>query len=305
MDFRQIEAYIKVVELGSFSKAADALHISQPSVSTYIATLERELDTVLINRSTKVLSTTIAGDRFFEKAKEMMSLRRSSVEALQSLSENASGTISIVASSVPAFYLLPHMLAEFHRHYPNITFTVSQADTAEVVRRVAAHKADIGFAGSIPRDKKCDFIEIVDERLVFVAPPAACGGQYVAEHIYTLDELLYSSAFISRERGSGTRMQYEKYFTENGIVLSRIKTCASMDSTHSIVSAVAHGLGISIVSELAVRDLIAQGKLVELALENPLPERKIYLVLNKHVAHSHVSTLFVDAALDVRGRIGP
>jgi len=294
MDFRQLEAFIKVVELGSFSKAADGLHISQPSVSTYINSLEKELGSVLINRSTKVLSTTLAGERFLEQAKKMMSLKRESIETIKTLSEDISGEIRILASSVPALYILPQLLARFHAQHPNISFTMNQADTAEVVQGVAAHKADIGFAGSMIGDKKCDFIEFATEELVFIAPN---DGSYSKNKKYSLEELLYSSSFISREFGSGTRIQYEKFLSENGIILEKIKTCASMDSTHSIVSAVASGLGISIVSKLAARQMIDQGALLPIKLEKELPERKIYMVLNKHNIHSHLVTLFMEYAL--------
>ena len=291
MDFRQIEAFIKVVELASFSKAAEELHISQPSVSTYITSLEKELNAILINRSTKVLSTTLAGERFLEKAKEMMSLKYESIETLKNFSEDISGDIRILASSVPAIYLLPKILAGIHKLYPNISFTMSQADTAEVVQGIAAYKADIGFAGSMLGEKKCDFYEFAHEKLVFIAPN---NGAYSKNKKYTLEELLYSSSFISREFGSGTRIQYEKYFVENGIILDKIKTCASMDSTHSIVNAVMSGLGISIVSELAVREMIGQKALLPIQIQNALPGRTIYMVLNKNIIHSHLIKLFME-----------
>lgn len=291
MDFRQLEAFIKVVELGSFSKASDVLNISQPSVSTYISLLEKELNSVLINRSTKVLSTTLAGERFLENAKKIISLKRQSVEMLNSLSGKVDGEIRILASSVPALYILPQILADFHKLYPGISFTMSQADTSEVVQKIAAHKADIGFAGSIIEDKKCDFLGFMDEKLVFIAPN---NGSYSKNKKHSLEELLYTNNFISRESGSGTRLQYEKYFSENGINLSEIKTCASMDNTHSIINAVIGGLGISIVSELAVRRMIKQNILLPIKLKNVLPKRKIYIVLNKTIVHSHLTKLFME-----------
>ena len=291
MDFRQIEAFIKVVELASFSKAADALYVSQPSISLYITSLEKELNIVLINRSKKMVSTTLAGERFFEKAKELMALKRETIDLLQSLSENISGDIHILASSVPALYILPQMLADFHKLYPKISFTVSQVDTSEVVQGIVANRADIGFAGSMLGDKKCDFYEFATEELVFIAPN---NGGYSEHKEYLLEELLYSNNFISREFGSGTRIQYEKYFLENGIILDEIKPCAIMDSTHSIINAVMNGLGISIVSELAVHRAIEQKLLLPLKLKNETSKRKIYFVLNKTVVHSHLIKLFME-----------
>jgi len=290
MDFKQIEAFIKVVELASFSKASEELHISQPSISNYITTLEREFDTILINRSTKVLSLTLAGERFFEKAKEIMALKDESIEILKNLSKDISGDIRILASSVPALYILPPILAEFHKLHPNISFTMNQADTLEVVQGIATHKADIGFTGSILGDKKCDFYEFTNENLVFIASK---NGSYSENKEYSLEELLYSSNFISREFGSGTRIQYEKYFIENGIILDKIKTCASMDNIYSIINAVINGLGISIVSELAVREKFEQKLLIPIKLKNKIPKRKIYTVLNKNIIHSHLVKLFM------------
>jgi len=291
MDFKQIEAFIKVVEAGGFSKAADELHISQPSVSTYITSLENELHTILINRSTKSLSMTLAGERFLEKARALIALKFESIESLQNLSEDVSGNIRILASSVPALYLLPRMIADFHLRHPNLSFTMNQADTSEVVRGIAAAKADIGFAGSQPTDRKCDFFEIARETLVFVAP---VNGIFSRSKVYALEELLYANCFIAREPGSGTRTEYEKYFVENGIRLDAIQTCASMDHTGSIINAVMSGLGVSIVSELAVRRLVEQKLLIQLRLKKEMPERRFYAVLNKNIAHSHLVRLFVE-----------
>lgn len=291
MDFRQLEAFIKVVELGSFSKAAEELYVSQPSVSSYITALEKELDTVLINRSTKVLSTTVSGDLFFAKAKEMLTLKRNSLQMLKNLTQEVRGELRILASSVPCQYILPKVLADFHKLYPNITFTMTQGDTAQVVQGIGAHRADIGFAGSVLMNKKCVFESFITEKLVFIAPN---NGSYEKNKAYTLEELLYSNHFIARELGSGTRLQYEKFFTEQGIALDQITTCASMDSTQSIINAVQSGLGISIVSELAVAPQLKQKNLLVLNLKSPLPARSIYTVLNQGILHSHLVELFCD-----------
>jgi DNA-binding transcriptional LysR family regulator len=112
---------------------------------------------------------------------------------------------------------------------------------------------------------------------------------------------LYSNNFIAREFGSGTRIQYEKFFTENGIRLDKIKTCASMDSTHSIINAVMNGLGISIVAELAARQKIERKEIKRINLKNALPSRKIYAVLNKNIVHSHLIELFMEY-LAAKGR---
>ncbi|MCL2526046.1 MAG: selenium metabolism-associated LysR family transcriptional regulator [Coriobacteriia bacterium] len=292
MEFRQLEAYLKVVQLGSFSKAAKELHVSQPSVSTYISQLERELGVTLLNRSTKVVSPTLAGERFLERAREMIEQRDRSIDAMFELTHDHAGVIRIAASSVPATSLLPRALASFHKLYPKVSFVVEHADTAATVQAVAENRADLGFAGSIIEGSNCHFEEFADEELIFIGP-AGTGGARSASKVYSLAELLHEGCFIARELGSGTRLAYEKFFVEAGIDLAGINTCATMGDTQSTINCVAAGLGVSIVSEIAARDAIEHGQVVALRCADQLPQRKIYSVLNRRVKQSHLVELFL------------
>ena len=290
MDFRQIEAFVKVIELASFSKAAEAIYLSQPSVSTYINALEKELNTTLINRSTKEVSPTLAGELFYENAKELLALKHNSVERIKNLSGEFSGKINILASTVPSQYILPEMLARFSDIYPDISFSVRQADTLEVSHGIASQKAEIGFSGGIVENDKCVFKEVMTEQMVFIAP---YDKEFSDSREYSLEELLYGRRFVSREKGSGTRTQYESFFTEHNIDLDRINTCVSFDNTQSIINAVINGLGVSVVSEFAARAFIKQKMVMPIKLKTKLPERKFYYVLKKNFSHSHLIDLFV------------
>jgi len=272
MDFKQLEAYVKVIELASFSKAADAIFMSQPSVSAYINVLEKSLNTVLINR--KEVSPTPAGKIFYKSAKELLALKANTIQHIKTLSGNFSGEINILASTVPAQYILPEMLAKFNKEYPEITFNVKQASTLEVCRGVASQQAEIGFAGGIEENEKCQFKEFMTEEMVLIAPPNL-------EFIN-----LQSHPFISREIGSGTRSHYES-------ILQNVKKApARFDNTQSIINAVINGMGISIVSEFAARDFIKHGMVKPIKFPNPLPKRKFYYVLKKNFIHSHLVELF-------------
>jgi len=291
MDFRQIEAYVKVIELASFSKAAEAIFLSQPSVSTYINALEKELDTILINRSTKEVSPTLAGKVFYENAKELLALKHNTVERMKHLSGNFSGEINILASTVPSQYILPETLARFNLVYPDVSFTIRQADTLEVARGIASQKADIGFSGGIVDSDKCEFTEIMTDRLVFIAPR---DKEFSETKTYSFEELLYECHFVSREKGSGTRAQYENFFAAQGIDLSKINARIGFDNTQSIINAVAGGLGIAVVSAFAAAAFIEQKMVVPLKLDTPMPERKFYYVLKRNFSHSHLVDSFVE-----------
>ena len=289
MDFKHLEAFIKVVELASFSKAAEALYISQPSVSTYITSLEKELGVLLINRWGKSLQPTAAGSLFLEKAKELLSLKESTFQMLHALSHDVRGNIHILASSVPSQFILPPLLARFRKEYPHITFSVSEGDTAQVIKGISTHQGDIGFAGSTLGSQQCVFHPFIREELVFIAPE---DGGYFPDKIYTLKELLYIHPFIAREVGSGTRMQYEHFFVEQGISLSKISTGAVMSSTQGILNGVANGLGISMVSRLSLKDPYRQKNILPLRLNVPLPGRDLYMVSNKQP--SRITQVFMD-----------
>jgi len=291
MDFKQIEAYVKVIELAGFSKAAEAIFLSQPSVSTYISALEKELDTTLINRSTKEVTPTLAGRIFYENAKELLALKYNTVERIKNLSGNFSGEINILASTVPSQYILPEILADFSKVYPDISFCVKQADTLEVARGIASQKADIGFSGGVAESDKCEFNEVMSEQMVFIAP---AGSDFSGSKEYTLEELLYEYPFVSREKGSGTRTQYDNFFVGQNISLDKVNDRVSFDNTQSIINAVINGLGVSVVSEFAARAFIERKMVIPVKLKTKLPERKFYYVLKKNFSHSHLTDIFVD-----------
>jgi len=289
MDFKQIEAYVNVIEYASFSKAADAIFMSQPSVSTYVSNLEKELAATLINRSTKEVSPTAAGKIFYEKAKEILALKHNTMEQIKGLTGSFSGVITILASSVPAQYILPEMLAGFSLLYPDISFMVKQADTLEVSRGIASQTAEVGFSGGVAESGKCEFTEFMTEQMVVIAP---ADKGFNNSKLYSLEELICGYRFISREKGSGTREQYETFFSGNGVDVKQVNAGICFDNTQSIINAVACGLGVSMVSEFAARAFILHKMVMPLKLEIKLPNRKFYYVKKKNFVHSHLVDLF-------------
>jgi len=291
MEFKHIEAFVKVIELGSFSKAANEIFLSQPSISTYINKLEQGLGEVLLNRSTKEISLTLAGKIFYESGKEILALKHNAVERIKSLPGNFSGEINVLASSVPAQYILPEILARFKGLYPDISFNVKQADTLETARGIITGTAEIGFTGGVLEQDKCKYEEIMTEKMIFIAPN---GKGFSDTKKYTLEELLYTHTFISREKGSGSRNHYENFFTEQNIDLNKVNIGFTFDNTQSIITSVMNGLGISIVSEVAATAFIAEKMIIPIKLTVDLPTRKFYYILKKNFFHSHLIDLFTN-----------
>ena len=136
MDIKQLEAFVYVVETCSFSKAGELLHLTQPTISSHILSLERELNIKLIVRTTKETYPSEAGKLLYNYAKEILIMRENAIQAIQMFSQEMRGTITVAASTIPGQYYLPRLLQSFREKYPDIKFNIQMTDSADVVDRV-------------------------------------------------------------------------------------------------------------------------------------------------------------------------
>ena len=179
MDIKQLEAFAHVVENNSFSKTAELLHLTQPTISAHIASLEKELKIKLIVRTTKEIYPSDAGRLLYEYAKKILQLRDEAQEAIQTFTREMRGTISLVASTIPGQYYLPKLLQSFRKNYPDITFNIQMMDSSQVVDCVATRGAEIGFCGTMIDAPKCVYREFAEDRLVIVTPNTPEYQQYL------------------------------------------------------------------------------------------------------------------------------
>ncbi|MDD4593382.1 MAG: LysR family transcriptional regulator, partial [Parabacteroides sp.] len=217
MDFKQLEAYIKTIELSGFSKAAEELFISQPSISNYISSLEKEFGTKLIIRTRKGVKLTKNGKILYEYAKNIISLKEKAFFSIKSRSGSVEGKIEIYASSVPAHYILPDIMIEFNKAYPNMRFSIIQSDTEEVISNILSQNCELGIVGSKETSNKCNYKFILSEDLVLIAPPNARIPKNGVE------SYIYSENFIVREEGSATRYHAEQLLKKLGIKPEKLK----------------------------------------------------------------------------------
>lgn len=286
MEFRQLEAYVNVYELENFSKAAEKMFVSQPSISAYLTSLEKELGAQLIYRSAKDFIPTKAGAAFYRHAKDLISLRDNAVQSIKEISGSDTGGIDILASSVPAQFILPEIFGAFHKQYPNVVFNLQQADTLDAIQAVSSYKSEVGFVGGKIDNPNCTYQPFLSEKLVLIAPNEK---KFLDIDTDNISEIIGGEYFVMRERGSGTRLWYEESLKSIGIVLDELKISAQLGDTQSIIQAVSNGLGVSIVSELAAKHY-SDSKSVIIIDIHSLPKRNFYIVLNK----SRIQTSVVD-----------
>lgn len=277
MDLRQLEAFTYVVETGSFSRAAELLHVSQPTISAHVTTLERELRLTLIARTTKEVCPTEAGHLLFEYAGQMLALRGQATEALRRYATELSGTVTIAASSIPSRYFLPNLITAFQKRHRDVKFDLRMTDSAGAVEQVACRTAEIGFCGTPPGNSKCLAQEFADDRLVVVMPDQPDYRAYRQAGVSL--RRLAQEPFVVREKGSGTRKEMELFMREMGVDLSEINIAAEASSNEDVESMVESGAGIAVLSKSAAEE---NRRLLVIELPSMKIRRKLYILRRKN-----------------------
>jgi len=294
MEMKQLEIFVCVTRSLNFSKAAEEMYISQPSVSTHIRTLEKTLGTQLLVRSTKGVSLTKSGLDFLVYAKKILSLRDQALHDLNSADQHINGVIDIVSSTIPAQHLLPEIISSFQTQWPNIIFRVEQFDSRGVEQAMSGFRYDFGMVGTIPGGDHFNCRLIYDDELVLALPNNTHQkSEFIRENFATY---ILQSPFIMREIGSGTRAEIEILLAKIGIDLHDLHIPAYFSDAHSILLAVSRGMGVSLIPKVAAAMYVEAGLVRTVEMDNPLFRRQIYLLYNKALLLSPAQQAFADHA---------
>ena len=294
IDMKELEAFVAVVDRASFSRAAESLYLTQPTVSAHVAALERKLGIKLLVRTTKEIYPSSAGELLYGYAKEILRLRASAVQAVKAYSHEMKGAVHVAASTIPGQYYLPKLIQGFRALYPDISFQLQVLDSAEVAAQVAARKVEIGFTGTIIQLPKCVYQPLTEDRLVIITPNVPKYQAYQPTG-FPLRQLT-REPFISREEGSGTRLETESFLREMGVDPKDIQIAVEVRSTESIKQMVSEGLGIAVLSQSACADYCQFKKLLAFNFDSMKLRRKLYLVRHKNSILSPIAQAFFDYA---------
>ncbi len=294
IDMKELEAFVAVVDRGSFSRAAESLYLTQPTISAHVAALERKLSIKLLVRTTKEIYPSDAGNLLYDYAKEILRLRSAAVQAIKAFSHDMRGSIHVAASTIPGQYYLPKLIQGFRGVYPDISFSLQVLDSTEVAERVAGRKAEIGFTGTVINLPKCVYQPLTEDRLVIITPNTSKYQAFQATGFPVRQ--LTREAFISREPGSGTRLETESFLKEMGVDMRDIRIAVEVRSTESIKQMVSEGLGIAVISKSACEDYCQFKKLLSFNFDSVNLRRKLYLVRHKNSILSPIAQAFYDYA---------
>lgn len=295
MNLKQLEAFVKVAEENSFSKAAKELYLTQPTISAHITSLEKEFDARLFVRNTKEVHLSDDGQILYKYAKQIVDLEQKITSIFsdrQNRLNDEKGCITIAASTIPAQYLLPKILARFTKKYPDEQFKLVESDSAGVVQMIVDRKADVGFTGTVLEKKYCHYIPFYKDQLAIIMPNTEKYQKIMAGNLEDLSWLL-EEKFILREEGSGTRKEMEKQLKSAGINPKKLNVIASVDNQETIKKSVFQGMGISVLSKLATEEEIENGKLLAFPIPGAGEGRDINVMYNKNYQLSKLGKKFI------------
>ncbi|MEG0107576.1 MAG: selenium metabolism-associated LysR family transcriptional regulator [Lachnospiraceae bacterium] len=298
MNLKQLEAFVQIAEGKSFSKAAKELFLTQPTISAHISSLERELNARLFIRNTKEVNLSKEGRTLYEYAKKMVGLEREIEQLFGQEGKSGQQCITIAASTIPAQYLLPSILAKFSEKYPKEQFKIMETDSAKAVEEVLNHHVDIGFTGTMLEKKNCKYIPFYRDELVVITPNSKKYKELKTKND-GLDWIM-KEPLIMREEGSGTRKEAEKQLRLSGINIDKLNIVASIENQETIKKSVSNGMGISIISKLATEDEVNNGRLLCTPFPMSNNGRDLYVVYNRNFQLTSSAEKFIKIIKEVK-----
>ena len=287
MDFKQLRSFVALVDYQNFSRAAEKLHIAQSSVSTHLAQLEKELGVRLVNRTTKTIEVTQAGQRVYRYATQILEMLH---HIQQSCSGKSKHILRIGASTIPATYMLSEILGSYGSLYPNDYFQITQCENNAVIDGVLDGRFDVGMTSRYLKRDGLRFVPLCVDRLVIITP--------VAEHYLQMQrkgitaEALLKEPMIMREEGD--RKAADICLEKIGIDERYLNIVARVNDQETVKNMVASGMGISMISEIAAHDFIESRRVLKIDLSRYADGKHIYLVYPEHYTSKHYAWNFID-----------
>jgi len=298
MDIHRLVVFCKVIELQSFTKAAEAVLLTQPTVSEHIRALEDSLGEKLIDRLGREILPTPAGKVLYQYAREIIGLRDKAVQALERFKGNLSGTLHIGASTIPGTYILPRVIGTFKARYPAIQITLKIAGSGEVVQKILEGSVEFGMIGAKWDEKRIRLEEAYSDELVLIVYE---GHPWEKRENVSLQELA-DMPFVLRERTSGTRIVMSHALEAAGLAPSRLNVVAEMGSTEAVRQAVKAKIGITLISRHAVEEDIARKTLFAVPLDGVTIRRPFFVAQRKNRELSPLCAAFLEhLRTDARG----
>ena len=293
-DLRQLEIFQKVVELGSFSKAGEAVHLAQASVSERIANLENAVGSKLLDRLGRQVVPTKLGELLYKHALSLLDMKRTVCLEIENFLGVRKGAINLGCSTIPGEYILPNVIGRFGEQFPHVTVSLTVGDSREIEARVLEGHFELGVIGSKSSSKTLISHELWRDELVLAVPAS---HPWASRKTVSLEDLS-KEPYISRESGSGTLQMVEEYLqTAGGEGIESFHVVARFGTSTAVKEGIKAGLGVSILSSLALDTEIKTGILKTLRVKGLRMSRRFYLIRDRRRTASPPCKVFVNFLL--------
>ena len=286
LTLEQLRIFLAVAEREHVTRAADALGLTQSAVSAAIAALEARYDVQLFHRVGRHIELSAEGRQFVDKGRAVLAEVSEAERMLADLSDLRRGTLSVQASQTIASYWLPARLVAFRHAHPQIDISLSIGNTAQVARAVGEGAAELGFIEGHVEDTGLELTAVDEDRLVIVVAP----GHPLALKKRAAEKDLLEAEWVVREKGSGTRSEFEAALRARGPGLDRLRIALELPSNEAVRAAVEAGAGAAAVSELVAASGLRSGTLAHVGLR--LPPRTFHAVRHRERYRSRAGAAF-------------
>ncbi len=291
MDINQLEVLVAVAREQSFSRAADALHRTQPAVSQAIRRLEQEIGEQLFDRSSKDGTLTAAGTVLVEYAQQMLNLRHSAQGAIKELKDLQRGKLTLSANEYTVMYLLP-VLPVFRARHPHVKIEVKRSLASRIPSEVLGRSVEVGIVSYKPSDPAISSIPVLmDEISLIVAPDHPLAHKQVV----SVREL-GAESFIAHNVPSPYRERVVRTFEKHKTPLN---ISMEMPTLEAIKRLVEQRMGVALIPRLTAQTEISRGQVAALTVREMRLERRLHLIHRKGATLSHAARAFLRVAREI------
>lgn len=286
---RELEVFLAAAEQENFSVAARKLHLSQPSVSFQIQSLEQQLKVQLFQRIGHRLQLTQAGRDLLPIAYEMMNLSCQIEEIVDAQQSVVTGNLSIGCTTTPGRYILPVLIGAFREQYPGVQcFVEVNTDRPAMEEKLLAKETQFAIFGLPPKNKKLEYWPIYTDELALIVAPS----HPWAKREKISPQELQEADWIMREPGAATRQLISQHLTEHRMDPEELHIVMELGCPEAVVVAVENGCGVSFVSRVAVQRFLELGKIKTVPVENMSISREILMARNPKGACTRIQLRF-------------
>jgi DNA-binding transcriptional LysR family regulator len=293
MDFDQLETFISVARLLSFSRAADKRFRTQPAISSQIRLLEEEVGAKLLDRSGGKVSLTASGKLFLKFSEDLLESRKAMLSGIAETERVPRGEIVVGANEGTCLHILPEVFAEFKKQYPDVNISIRRSDYAKILESVIDNSVDFGVVSLPVDDTRLKVVLIHRDELVIIAPPR---HHLAKKQSATVSEAAKFALVVPK--GGHTRDALEDLFYERKL---KPRYIMELDSSELLKRFVAADAGVGFIARSNVIEDVRANSLVTITISDATIRRDLALVFRKDKSLSRAARAFIDIAVRIKG----